>query len=488
MTSRPSVWVVGDVMADVTVRAPAFRSTQEDPTVRVFPVEKSGRGAEVTPGGAGNLAVNLAALGCAVRLFCTAPVVVHCETTRLVELAFTAAGVERHGTWLTSDEYRLTVKTRYYEDGRLVARFDDDHEGPPVRPDRDGARFTKLPTPDAVVVTDYGKGSVTPASLAEWTEYAAAVNRPVYYDPKLGRPFWRGADGVAVVANWAEACEGVGVDYAPGYAAEDQVAEDLAAAVRGATAAAVVVKRGVHGSSWSTAGCSGSVPVVAPRAVYDVQGAGDTYLAALVAGRGRGLDWADACLLASAAAGVAVGKPGTAVVTSAETVAALRGHLGAFAHGVLPLAQAVALRRRLGAFGFKVGLTSGVHDLRLHRGHLETVRHAASRCDALFVGVDSDARVKDLKGDARPVVGEADRAFAVSRLAGVAGAFVFDCHPRELLATLAPDVYVKGGDYSAATLPEVDGWDGEWEVAPRVDCHSTTDLIDRLSGLTGGVV
>jgi D-beta-D-heptose 7-phosphate kinase/D-beta-D-heptose 1-phosphate adenosyltransferase len=233
----------------------------------------------------------------------------------------------------------------------------------------------------------------------------------------------------------------------------------------------VVVKRGVYGSVLVTHGGNkhDHIPPVLPRhQVADRQGAGDTYIAALVAGIARGLEMPLACFVASAAAGVAVSRPGTAVVGLRDALAALK-----------PILPPDVSAKDLRTMGYAVGYTNGCFDFHLHAGHLSTIGYAASLCDFLFVGVDSDARVLRLKGDGRPVVPARDRVAQLQACKGVYRAFEFEDH-EEALRSVSPSVLVKGDDWRERGVPEADllgAWGGRLEFAPRVDVPHTTERL-----------
>jgi D-beta-D-heptose 7-phosphate kinase/D-beta-D-heptose 1-phosphate adenosyltransferase len=178
---------------------------------------------------------------------------------------------------------------------------------------------------------------------------------------------------------------------------------------------------------------------------------------------------------------VAVGKPGTAVVSAREAAEAL-SPLVTPPLGVVPLAAAAALVARLQAFGLTVAYCPGCYDL-LGPQHRATVAHAATLADVVVAGVDSDARVRRLKGPTRPVNPEGERAAALAALKGVVAAFVFD-EPAEAAADkIRPDVLVRGGDYAPVGVVEreaVERHGGRLVIAPKVAGESTTLRLERI--------
>lgn len=477
MIKRPKIWVVGDVMLDVSVRSEKFRRTPEDVTVPVLPdwLQLSARGTEFHAGGAANVAANLKALGCEVGLF-----------TRFVgdeagrRLLDTVPGVSVG--WPPNDPRgisRTTVKVRYYEGSRMIARYDVDGvpDQGPVRPPENGDD-----RPDAVIVTDYGKGSVDRASIVAWLRWCRERNIPLFGDPKLGRTnLWSGLKDVVFVANFDEAREFLSECAIPG---RTHVEAAIVMCERLASEFSTrVVKCGKYGSVYGEGIMHKPIEPVAPKSIYDVQGAGDTYLAGLVAAKCRGVDYPLACLFASAAAGVAVGVPGTATVPLQQVLEALKPTWQRPAnHYQNNLFQAL----ELGKLGYRIGLTNGCFDLAMpHPGHLKVIREAAKMCDFLFVAIDSDARVRELKGEGRPHTPIAERVAAVSELRAVFGAFEFDTSMDKVVRDFRPAVLVKGGDYETKGVPEASHlaeWGGKLTLVPLEETRSTTERLLAAPG------
>lgn len=479
-SSSPLVWVVGDSMLDVTVTAPQYRRTPEHAQVPIVPAVDFDT-ADTALGGAANLAANLAALGCRVTLF--GRVGANDEAGYVLNQKLGAYGIRNY---LRSGD-DTTVRTRYYEAERLIVRLDNDSSDRPIVP-----VATELPaeSPAAVVLTDYGRGVLDAYAVRRWVELAHERNVTLFFDPKIGRSaVWAGVQGIVFVANWAEAVDAV-ADSVTG-AWNDPCSDAVLDFMAGVIAirlpqSVVVIKRGVHGSAiYTEQGKFVTIPAVHPQRLFDVQGAGDSYLAGLVAAHCRKAEWLDAGLYASAVAGVAVGKPGTAVVTMAEARERIKEQIGA-SRGVLAAADAYALAARLRALDMTVGYASGCWDVRLHAGHLQLLAEAQLECDFLFVGVDSDRRVRALKGPTRPILSEDERAAQVAAIQGVGAAFVFDTaeqYPRDVIAALNPHVLVKGGDYRERGVPEADvllAAGGRLAIVDSVPGCSTTALIESI--------
>jgi D-beta-D-heptose 7-phosphate kinase/D-beta-D-heptose 1-phosphate adenosyltransferase len=218
--------------------------------------------------------------------------------------------------------------------------------------------------------------------------------------------------------------------------------------------------------------------------VYDVSGAGDTVVAVVAAALGAGLSTIDAARLANVAAGIVVGKIGTAVAYPSELAACLGGREAGGADKVMPRPQALDLVERWRRQGLRIGFTNGCFDL-LHPGHVSLMRQAKAACDRLVVGLNSDRSTQRLKGPTRPIQRESARAAVLASLSAVDLIVVFDEDtPIELIRAIRPKVLVKGADYR---LDEVIGADivkrggGEVLLAELMPGYSTTATIARFA-------
>ncbi|MDD9899676.1 MAG: D-glycero-beta-D-manno-heptose 1-phosphate adenylyltransferase, partial [Alphaproteobacteria bacterium] len=217
--------------------------------------------------------------------------------------------------------------------------------------------------------------------------------------------------------------------------------------------------------------------------VYDVPGAGDTVIATFASALAADAQQDDAARLANIAAGIAVGKPGTATVAPDELFEALDMQAGT--RKIVTAAAAGRQAERWRGRGLKVGFTNGTFDL-LHPGHLSSIRQAKAACDRLVVAINSDASVKRYKGPTRPIQDQKARADILAALEMVDMVVVFEEDtPIELLKTIRPDVLVKGGQYK---LEEVVGYDivmgygGTIVRADMEDGFSTTNTIEKMAG------
>lgn len=463
-----SVAVVGDLILDEYVEGAVRRVSPEAP-VPVLSVERS----FFRLGGAANVAHLAAALGARAS-------VVGCvgddeAGARLVAL-LTEANID--AAEVARVEGRPTTrKLRALAQHQQLVRLDWETTSPwSDAPSRVRPACDRMPALGAIVLSDYGKGVVSRALVRELSEIARERSAPLLVDPKsrdLG--LYRGA--TLLTPNLRELEEATGRALAD--ASDAEIAEVARAAMTSCELGAMVVTLGHRGIL--TVPRDGAAAHIAAHAkeVFDVTGAGDAVIAAFALALARGRPLSDAAAIANAAAGVVVGKIGTAVVTRGELVAALSPHLGKVIDRPDVGPTVKALRRE----GRKIVFTNGCFDL-LHGGHLELLREAARLGDALIVGLNTDASVRAIKGPSRPIVPEGERAEIVAALDCVTFAVLFDePTPRELVSEIEPDVLVKGADYALSDVvgrDAVEARGGRVVLVPLKAGLSTSDRIRAL--------
>ncbi|MEU0469279.1 D-glycero-beta-D-manno-heptose 1-phosphate adenylyltransferase [Amycolatopsis sp. NPDC006131] len=445
--------VVGDTLLDIDVDGNADRLCPEAPV----PVVDVGREWH-RPGGAG-LAARLAARSAADVVLVTA-LGADEGGARLARLL--AGEVELCALPLEGETVR---KTRIRAAGQSVVRLDHG-DGRAAHEPLDERTVAVLREASAILVADYGRGV---ASHPQIRELLAATDAPVVWDPHpRGGPPVPGA--ALVTPNDSEAAK---------FAGEPGTPEELAERLRAEWAAeAVAVTVGSKGAVLADGTGTRTIPVPnaarVPASVRpDTCGAGDRFASAVTAAlfEGAALPNAVASAVESAARFVAAGAA-TALSEPAEPIRPPEGLTG------FELAERV--RRR----GGRVVATGGCFDI-LHPGHVTLLRRARELGDALIVCVNSDESVRRLKGPGRPVVTAADRVRVLSALESVDAVVVFEeSSPVEVLRTLRPDVWVKGGDYEGADLPEAEVIrenGGKVVLVPTVEGYSTTRLIETVS-------
>ena len=471
------VVVVGDVMLDRYWRGPTSRISPEAPVpvVRV-------RTTEDRIGGAGNVAANAAALGADVTLL---GITGDDTDASVLESLCAAAGF--NARFLRAGSARTVVKLRVIAQHQQLVRLDfEDEAGLVSRDVLDGLRgalqstlkdLSRLAVRPVVVFSDYAKGTLL--DVASLIAVARTEGALTVVDPK-GRDFKPYASADLVTPNLAE-FEAV-VGRCPD---QDTLVTRARALCEAHALGAVLVTRGEHGMSLvSRAGEALHLAAVA-RDVYDVTGAGDTVCAALAWAMARGASLSGAVELANTAAGIAVGKLGTSVVTRTELEAArgARRNASQTLPGLDALLAEVAAARRMGQ---RIVMTNGCFDI-LHVGHVRYLEQAAALGDRLIVAVNTDASVQRLKGPDRPVNTLNDRMEVLQRLASVDWVIAFDEDtPRDLIAAVQPDILVKGGDYEPSAIVgarEVLAAGGQVLTLPFHAGHSTTAVLARGAGV-----
>lgn len=474
--ARLNVLVIGEAMLDSYLEGTTGRLCREAPVPIV--ALQARRDA---PGGAANSAINARSLGASVRFLSVLGADPEADRLRA---SLEARGMAPDPADLLVDHERQTLaKHRVVAAAQLLVRFDQGTTAP-ISPATEGrliARLVELfPRVDAVVVSDYGYGILTPRVIGTLARLQRDDPRVVVVDSKdLGA--YHAVAPTAVKPNFGEAAQLLGWDRADGSLADRAgriaAATDPILALTGARIAAV------------TLDTDGALVVERERAPYRTYaraehhsraaGAGDTFLTTLALALAARADTPAAAELASAAAAVVVGHEGTVACSVAELLARV-------APGAKPVADAATLAARLAAErrrGARVVFTNGCFDI-LHRGHVTYLSAAKALGDVLVVGVNSDAGIRRLKGPDRPINTLEDRVEVLAALSCVDYLIPFDDDtPERLIEALRPDVFVKGGDYTRDRLPEaalVERLGGEVRILPFVADRSTTRLIERI--------
>ena len=465
--------VLGDVMLDKYIWGDVGRISPEAPVPVVRATHQSEQ-----PGGAANVAMNLAKLGASVAL-----------------LGFTggdgnerllAESLKKHGgnridpVFVACEGFPTITKTRIVGGRQQMLRLDSENLGKRTAEDHDrllAKVLEELPRCHAVVLSDYAKGVLEPKLCQAVIAEARKLGVPVLVDPKTS-DFSRYRGATTVCPNLSELSvasrEDVHNIEAMLTAGERMVGEfDLEYLTATLSEKGIAVIR---------PGNRFVAPAVA-RQVFDVSGAGDTVISVLALCLASGLAIEPAVQLANIAAGIVVGKVGTVPVEKHELLAALAPDIALHAEDKVltreELVRRVAVWR---ANGERVAFTNGCFDL-LHVGHITVLEQSRRQGDRLIVAINSDESVSCLKGPSRPVVGERERARVLAALAAVDAVVIFgEPTPLELIVASKPDVIVKGGDYNEDTVvgaKEVRSWGGKVVIVPTVEGHSTTRLIQR---------
>jgi D-beta-D-heptose 7-phosphate kinase/D-beta-D-heptose 1-phosphate adenosyltransferase len=462
------VLVVGDVMLDRFVAGGVARVSPEAP-VPVLRVESDRTGL----GGAGNVLRNVTALGAVGTL-----VAVTGEDPAAGEVERLVAAEGAADSRLFREPGRTTtIKERYIAEGRQLLRVD--RESPHDVPRATARALVEsvraaLAAAAALVISDYGKGALPGDLPAELIGLARAAGKLVVVDPK-GADFARYRGAGLVTPNRRELERASGLEAGDDRAVEAACRRLIARCGLGG----MVATRGEAGMTLVERDGPACHLRAEAREVFDVTGAGDTVVAVLGAALGAGIDSLDAARLANVAAGLVVGRLGTAVVRPDE----LRRALLAPDAKVVPRETLVEVATAWRRAGLRVGFTNGCFDL-LHPGHLALLRRARAACDRLIVGLNSDASVRRLKGEGRPLQDEAARAAVLAALADVDRVVVFaEDTPLALIETLRPDVLIKGAEYTLEQVVGAElvrGYGGRVVLAELLPGHSTSRTIERM--------
>jgi D-beta-D-heptose 7-phosphate kinase/D-beta-D-heptose 1-phosphate adenosyltransferase len=461
------VLVVGDVMLDRYWSGAATRISPEAPVpvVHVTALEER-------PGGAANVALNILTLGGQVDLL---GLVGQDEAGTALEDLLRRTGIgchlQRRPHGRTSTKLRILSQHQQL----LRADFEGGLADLDLGHDDQAAAYAQLArTADVIVLSDYGKGAL--ASAGTLIERARALDKCVIVDPK-GTDFSRYRGATLITPNRAE------FEAVVGRCADDEELVERGEHLRRATdLRGLLITRGEQGMTllWE-----GQPPLHLPtraREVYDVTGAGDTVVATMALALAAGAHPQEAVSLANAAAGIVVGKLGTAATTVAELSRALHEpEAGGF--GLVSEDELESELRQARARGERIVMTNGCFDI-LHAGHVTYLGQARELGDRLIVAVNADASVAALKGPGRPVNRLGHRMAVLAALKCVDWVVPFtEETPERLYCRLLPDIIVKGGDYAPEDIaggPCVTANGGKVVVLDLVAGVSTTAIIERL--------
>ncbi|HEY6610085.1 MAG TPA: bifunctional D-glycero-beta-D-manno-heptose-7-phosphate kinase/D-glycero-beta-D-manno-heptose 1-phosphate adenylyltransferase HldE [Pseudomonas sp.] len=458
------VLVVGDVMLDRYWHGATNRISPEAP-VPVVKVEQI----EDRPGGAANVALNIAALGAPAWLV---GVTGQDEAADSLAERLHAAGVDAHFQRIASQPtiVKLRVMSRHQQLLRLDFEEPFTTDGTALLADVT-ALLDKV---RVLILSDYGKGALP--NHQALIQAARARNIAVLADPK-GKDFsiYRGASLITPNLAEFEAVVGRCSDEAELVAKGLKLLAEL-------ELGALLVTRGEHGMTLLRQGYPALHLPARAREVFDVTGAGDTVISTLATALAAGEELPQAVALANLAAGIVVGKLGTATVSAPELRRAVQREQGV-GRGVMTLDQLLPVLEDARAHGEKVVFTNGCFDI-LHAGHVAYLEQARAQGDRLVVAINDDASVARLKGPGRPI-NSVDRRMAV--LAGLGAvdwvvSFAEDT-PEALLEKVRPDVLVKGGDYGLDGVVGADivlAYGGDVKVLNFVDSCSTTAIVEKI--------
>jgi len=466
------ILVLGDLMLDRYIFGDVNRISPEAPVPVLRHAQRMERA-----GGAANVTMNLAGLG--VKSYLAGFWGKDTESG-LLEGLVKSAGIDTTAVLATARA--TTSKTRIVGRNQQLIRLDIDPTEPPT--DAEMRELTAravalVPQMNAVVLSDYDKGTLTRELCEAVIRAARSAGIPVLADPKTP-DLSKYSGATTVCPNLGELALATGISV-----------NDMDALLQAGQQQVVE-----HGFEFMTVTMSEKgIRVLRPessfhsaavaREVSDVSGAGDTVIATLAAGLACKLSVEETVHLANIAAAIVVGKRGTVPIHAEELVAQLTQSTSTRA--VEKMLDLERLKLRVAewrAVGETVVFTNGCFDI-LHVGHITLLEQCRQFGSKLIVGMNTDASVCALKGPTRPIVGERERAQIMAALAATDAVVLFgEETPLELIRALKPDVLVKGGDYTVESVvghEDVASWGGRVEIVPTVEGYSTTNIVKKMS-------
>lgn len=467
--STASILLVGDVMLDRYYFGEAARISPEAPVPVVNISERDDR-----PGGAANVALNLATLGARVVLL---GLTGKDEAAQILSEQLSAVGV----TLRLSDSAAVPTitKQRVLSRHQQLIRLDFEKSFATIDHQRLHADYREyLPQADIVILSDYGKGTLQDPQF--FIRLAQEAGVPVLVDPK-GRDFTRYTGACLMTPNLKEFEAIVG-----SCANEQDILQRGQQLIHQLQLEALLLTRGEQGMTLIQPEQEAFHLPAYAHEVYDVTGAGDTVLAVLGASLAAQFMLPQAVALANLAASIVVTKLGTAAVSLPELEGRLKASTAegaAFVRGVVNEEQLLSLVQQARSSGKTIVFTNGCFDI-LHAGHVSYLQQAKELGDCLIVAINDDASVRQLKGPGRPINHVEQRALVLAGLGVVDWVVSYpDATPERLLKRLKPDVLVKGGDYRLDQVVGahiVSAYGGDVQVLRVVNDTSTTMIIDRV--------
>jgi D-beta-D-heptose 7-phosphate kinase/D-beta-D-heptose 1-phosphate adenosyltransferase len=441
-------------------------------------------GSQSFPGGAANVARNIASLGGTCDLI---SVIGNDAAGRELQEAVNAIpGL--HCEFHVTAHRPTSEKTRFVAHGQHMLRTDaETAEGIDDAAERQIVQLIErfAAGHDVMVLSDYAKGLLTDKVIRAAVQAAESFGMPLAVDPK-SLNLSRYAGATVITPNSKEVLDATGIDPT-----DDDARAEMAALtiLRKSGVKSVLVTRGHRGMTLVSPDTQAVHIQASAREVFDVVGAGDTAVATLALAMGAKFELPEAARLANLAAGVVVGKRGTATVTQTELADELArvqgGSLRGLQEKIMTLADVVKLAATWRKNGMKVGFTNGCFDI-LHVGHLSILNFAQQNSGKLIVAVNSDASVRRLKAAGRPINPEGDRSMVLAALSAVDAVVIFDEDtPLEMIKQINPDVLVKGGDYTVDTIvgsAHVLAYGGKVLTCPLVPGKSTTNVLGLMRG------
>lgn len=466
--NHAKVLVLGDVMLDRYWFGAANRISPEAP-VPVVKVQQN----EERAGGAANVAMNIASLNVPIKLLGMTG-----QDEAAQALAKLLADQRIDCDFVRLDSHPTITKLRILSRHQQLLRLDFEENFHDVQSDELLSRLQHyIAGYGALILSDYGKGTLS--QVQQMIQIARQANVPVLIDPK-GTDFERYRGATLLTPNMSEFEAVVGTCHS-----EQEIVDKGLALIKQFDLTALLVTRSEKGMTLIRPQQEAFHLPTQAQEVFDVTGAGDTVISVLGTAIADGRSLEEACYLANVAAGIVVGKLGTSTVSTVELENAIhrRSENGFGIMSEQELKQAVAKAK---ARGEKIVMTNGCFDI-LHPGHVSYLANARKLGDRLIVAVNSDASVKRLKGEQRPINNLETRMAVLSGLASVDWLVAFEEEtPQRLISEILPDLLVKGGDYKPEEIAgskEVWANGGDVKVLNFENGYSTSNMIKKIQSL-----
>ncbi len=467
--SHPNILVVGDLMIDHYLWGSCERISPEAP-VQVVDIQKE----TTVLGGAGNVVNNFIALGAKVSV---ASVIGDDANGQELLSMLREIGVQTENI-VVQKERKTSKKSRIIASNQQIVRYDKES-----KEDVDVSASVTLAHSiqksieafDAIILSDYGKGVLTARFTQDIIKMAKEAGKKVFVDPK-GEDYTKYKGAYTLTPNKKEASLATKISIN----SKEHLTEALQKLKNMCELEISLITLSEEGIAILDEKLK-QFPTVA-KEVYDVTGAGDTVIASLAFAISSGKSIEEACRFANLAAGVVVGKIGSATATLDEIEEYESSlHKSSSKEHIKSFDEIAIIVERLRERGKKIVFTNGCFDI-LHVGHVKYLEEAKSYGDVLIVGLNSDASVKRLKGPSRPVNPQADRAYILAALEAVDYVVVFsDDTPYELIKLIQPDILVKGGDYKGKEVVGTE-FAKELRLVEFVEGKSTTKIIQKIEG------
>ncbi len=466
---QPNIAVIGDLMIDHYIWGTCQRISPEAPVQVVSVSEET-----VVLGGAGNVINNLHSLGARVAIF---SVVGDDEAAKEMRLLL-SKGVDHKVELVVEHGRKTTKKSRIIASNQQVIRYDDETTEAISLASQYHlfeALKREIFSYDMILLSDYGKGVLTPHLTQDIITLAKDFNKPILVDPK-GDDYQKYRGATLLTPNKKEATLATKMEIS----SDEDLKKVIAKLKEELALDYSIITLSEDGIALFDQSLE-IIPTVA-REVFDVTGAGDTVLASLGVALASGFTPIEACEFANKAAAVVVAKVGSATATLNEIEE--YDHLlnqGKSESKIKNLKEIERIAKRLREQGRKIVFTNGCFDI-LHRGHATYLQKAKELGDVLILGLNSDASIRRLKGEDRPINNLEDRAFLMGALESIDFVVPFEEDtPYALIKAIRPHLLVKGEDYKGKEVVGSDIAD-EVQLIAFVSGKSTTSIIKKING------